>query len=762
MKSIFATIYILIFSISVSIAQPAEIYSVDYPGKKIINMGVAYLGDSLFTDFVIKNNTISKLYIRDVLPTFAIYKSNLEKDPNEFNLFENKTFQKVLGGEFANSDTIRIQYVNFTDTTLYKPGTKYAGLIIGLARDTLLKDLARVDTFLLKAKTSTYYLSSWDDYYDFDSVYVNPGSPPEYSWTVKNIRDKDITALYLDDSLLTNSLYNTEFAIEDAKLPTVFHPYDKSLDWKITYSPKDIGVDSSLYRVFFKPQPEENPDSLNYAWTVVSGRGVQYDLSISSSNFDYSKDTLFIGDVLRNTEVEITLGLEHHGNLPFGSRHQSIQKLDGTEATNANVISTDFSDGRHLRDGEKASIRFRMKESEYGYFIYKLVIDGDFIGRDIHGIPGSKLSKTIYFMGNAKEALLKMPADTVDFGNVVLNREGCASMRDTVFRIANVGSLPVNITNVFLSPEFPKSRFNVSRRSFTIAPNTYDTITVNFTPGESVNENYVSLISFIYKKTSDLDTATMVLTGKSVPPVSTDIIMPEKIKIRPGSAFSYPIKLIDLERESVPSRYARFFTATIIVDNPSLLDLENRITVGTASEGSRVKIIDQGDGIYDMVIQNENDYFNPSDTLINLIFRAYLGDAAFTTISLDGARFADDVCDNILNIENVSATVVELDSICGLDYKIQALKGNIPGIIKLSPLPASQYINVEIDIHSKSFSELIVYDSFGEIVAIPLAKELPYGNYTFRIETASMRNGLYFLEFKGGSFRQIKNFIIYR
>lgn len=760
MKYIFYLILITIIY-SKSFSQEARVYSQTYPNAKEIHMGLAYLGDSLSTKFILVNTTGNRYYLQPIFPTFGIFRHPEERNMDEFNLFDNDNFVSTVGGDFDNTGELDILYKGFDNDPFYNVGMKLAKMALGMAKDSGLTEIAVLDTFDLMAKTTDKYIDSWYDKFDFDTVFVNTNNPPIFKWAIENVWTENLEVISEKDTLLRNSTLDDEFQSSGFALPKILNAYDSPVYSNISYSPKNIGIDSALFFVEFRPNPN-NDAVLDTADILFIGIGAEYEIAIVSSDNEFSNDTIFVGELLRGGTITDQLVLRNNGNLPFGVESFSLLDESGQETEDLEITGAFFLGKDYLEENETGSLRYRLSNNAIGNFTYRIRLRSDAVSRGIKGVPGDKLNTNIYIVGSSKEAKAALPADTLDFGNVVLNSAECPSIRDSVIVIANNGSYPLEIIDIYTVPEFPRSKFYFSRNNFEIAANSFDTLTVYFDANDSEYKNYSANMKLIYRKSVVLDTLEMELLAASVAPITANIILPEEINIKPGSDFLFPIRINTIDTELSPLVFAKSFSADLIIDSPDLIDLENRLVQNTASENSFISISEESEGHYKIEIDNNNEYFHNEDILVNLLFRAYLGKKAFTSISLNNVRFGDDGCGDVLKIEEVNSSVMYIDSVCALEYKIRTLESSLLGISSVYPNPASNELTSIIKLWNNEKIILKIFDNYGRVIKEVLSQELPEGIYEFNLPVAELNSGQYFLLLEMGAFRQTKPFLIYK
>ncbi len=758
---------LLLLIMQISLKSQTSISSFIKPEKGIINMGPCAIGDTLVARMEVKSDYDGKLYLTELTPSFEIGKSALDHYPQpqhiEFEgLFHDfpYTFQK------GSIDTFEISYKPRPENELpvYPYGWKYAILKMGLTKTISDPDDIYLGVqYLLTAKKTRLYADGYENYYDFDSVYINPTMPLKHQWRVKNVKEFDVNIQAQFQKLISDKKTTDEFFIQDRFAATSEIEIRPSniVTWDISYSPKDLEADSLRLELYYNREPGVQ-DTI---WVQAKGQGVQQKIDFINTNYQVSNDTITLDDVPISQKILVKGKLYNDGNLPFGKKDLALNK----ETPQSPDFSWDdiiqpLESGKHLQVGDIASFAFNLSFEQPGEFILSYTIESDISDRGIYGTPESVEFRKLYIKGRCVAPKLNIITDTINMGNVVLNRIDCPSAQDTLYTLFNSGNYELQV-DFALDPEYPNTRFNIDTRSITVAPNESKVINIHF-ESEEYAEYYTDLL-IMSNENFPRDTIRVPMRAVSIPPVQATLTLPD-IKAKPGRVITVPIVLGKMTLEGnpkSPASLAGTYRDTLFY-NPSILRYRGYLLLGTASEFVPNPIIMEFSpgNLHIDISQVGEDTFAEKDTIIKLNFETYLGDAVETPIRFSNPKFGNSNCSNILDIPetNIHNATFKLDSICGIEYIVSPSSSSLFAIRKLSPLPADRDLNMEFNVAAKTYIEFRIYNTFGETLVRESSTLMPKGIYERKLDISNLPVGTYYLEYRAGIYTEIKSFLISR
>lgn len=738
-----------------------EMSPVGNPGSKIINMGPCYVGDSVHTKIAIRYFGDSTVYVREQSPTIIVFRSQYDDSDlqTEFRSFDPDWRRGNYPYYFDEDNPIEAPFYYYADPsyTLEPEGWFYANLHLGAAYSGTVETVD-IDTFVLKAKKTKHLLDGYIDSLMFDSVYVNPTIPKTEIWRIKSTFEDNIVTDSSSYISLSPVVGTNEFRAKDYTPPPVLPRKYQTFDWEIDYNPMNTGTDSTLYYLHFY---HDYGDSIKYDSVSIklTGTGVKQELSLVESNKIFKGDTIEIGNVPTGYQVKIKGELRNTGNTNFRSISEATKKSILNEESEVLSISKKAFEGGTLAPGESADFELNLEVKDLGIFIERYEIESDILSRDIHGVPGPESTKNIYVRGVGSAPKLRLPADTIDFGNVVINEVHCPSQRDTSILISNTGNSELLIHNITLHPD---KKFKVSNRSFVINPGEDSVLTVTFMASDGKFGEVESILRF---HTNDLvEEKELVLKANGVPREKSRLSIPQSISALPGDLIDIPIILDNPDFDKHPVTGAKNFTTEISFDS-TVLRYENRHIIGTAGEAADIEIAQINSGTIALSINNKNDYFPAVDTLILLRMRVYLGSepGSHLVFRRGVTKFGDGLCDDVIDIEGAIINgVVSIDSLCGIDYKTYRRKDSDVVIKSVTPNPAFETIDVVFTVLRESNIRYEIVDEHGTCISSKELGKFTGGNHKISESVAVLPQGLYLLRIWSDSGGDTESIIILR
>lgn len=743
------TLFIFLLTIEAFAGEfSGKFSSIEYPEMKTINLGPCLIGESVFTSFELRNTGTETLRMLGVSPSIEFYASPSAITPFEFLRF---TYSDIsLPKNFVYPvdmvDTLTVKYSAENDIISFPLGRKETLMKLGFVNPNDTTEIIRLDTFLLTARKTKYYVDGFDEFINFDSVYVNSESL-NMNWKVKNTWSKNVTAFAQTDSLISQPMGLDEFTFENKNYPLTFYAKKSYIDWGISYSPKDTKADTAVLNLEYQPDPALFPDSVDIAWVKLFGIGVKQELKASSSEVEIKGDTIYLGDIRTGTNKTINFKILNTGNIPFGSLNESVIK------EYQDILFTDFTikkgmPSKNILPNENVDISIDFNATISGDFVARYKISSDILNRkSLHNVPNSQKEIFLYIKGRAVEPRLQINvADTVKFGNVVFSADvtgDCPSERDTLITIYNNGNLEVKVFDIVTDPD---NLFIVSPTSFIINAGSSKKININYTATPPAREDY-SVLSIISDQKIPNDTLSFVLSAASVPPVLAELGISKDIRSKPGRTIAVPVLLTN--EYYTPAIYAKNCKFNLTY-NPSLLKYENKTTINTAVEGASSVVTEDATGKLSVLI-NKDDYFSAKDTLIILTFKTYLGDNISTEMAFSEPVFGDGKCNQTLYIVT-SNGIFSLDSVCGLEYKAYPYNSKITSIKNISPNPTSGLTNIEIFLGYQMQCNMSISNVYGEIVYEPINSVMPAGSYNFKVDLSIFPPGNYYCCLTAGNY----------
>lgn len=754
--AIFVALFLFV-SIHFSISQEyrGQIYSTVPHIGQAINFGPVFLNDTLEIKFVARNTGELPIKIEQGIPTFFLGLS-----PNDPTTVQWERFRRVSAPRTyqpGESDTLRINFLS-GDTLVTRTGWHEALLGVSFLPADKESDetISKIDTFFLRVKKTPYFVAGYEDDIRFDSVYIHPNVSQGAVWRVKNVWKVNQPAFALDKRLITQPFSRDEILVSDLPVsPLNIYP-DSTINIPVSYYPLNRGRDSMFLRLLYHPLKDNFPDSVDFAWTRITGTGVEQDLRIVSSNYNWSNDTIDLGDVFAGRKININIGVKNYGNIPFGALSQVLLENVSENTFSDAIIKQEFSANIwHLKPDSVMHSEIEFLPKDNGFFIVRFRVESDIFSRNISGAQPTARFKYFYLKGNIVGPKIVTNITEIDMGNVIVSTPECDARRDTVLNIFNVGNYDLIIYNVLTEPAYPESRFFPNRQNLIIPAGKSDTLSIQFLVLQGDYDTYSSKLIFVTNQAAPFDSVVINLKGTSIPPIAANLIIQDDLKSKPGTNIEVPV--IVKSNGTNPAKFARNFRTSLFY-NRSILEFNGISTIGFACEGS----LNYGDMIEnpdsEELILNirkpDMSFFTSKDTLFVIKFKTYLGNSAVTDITFIEPKFSDGKCENILTILPKSGRYFT-DSVCGIDYKaLPSANGNFKLTTSINNVTNSNIFSFELPYTTNA--EVNICNVAGEKLIGIINQTFPAGIYTFTHDFDELSSGFYFIELVTPAIRIVK------
>lgn len=770
-----------------SVEYPSPVYNLEHPpDTNYLDMGMCMQGDSLVLNFELLNTGIKEISLAYKDPSFSLweYKGTLDFELLHDNL--NKVGKLLNGDESFN---LRIVYR--TENSIKDPATKnkHALLKLGLFDSDSVPDINQLKEsdlitskwYVLKFRKTNKLLDGFENYKALDSVYVNPTDTLWYDWTVQNSSLRGLSVEKQDTNWLSVRQQEAvpEFFFDFYKSNINFPQNQKfqKTDWKIGYYPVNPGEDKIELNLSYKPDPINFPDSVDFVRDTIRGFGVIQNMandpdcnifidSVYKDKLINGKDVVVLdmGKILRNTTEYSVICIRNKGNIPF--RAKTIKLLNETDNLESETFKLhdipfgykDYIDSLLEINSTIVLIdSFRAEAS--GIYRARLVIESDIATRNIRGFPQEAREVVFLLKAEVVEPKIKLTTNTVDFGNIVLCPENPTIVLDSI-NIFNDGKAQLQVSKFRIEPD--SSPFSVIPGNMEIppGPNTYKTAYITFnTDRLEVNKEYTAKVFIENNSYAPNNVTEIYLTARCVESSATKIQISRELKAKPGRLISVPI-IVDKAEISI----ARTFRDTLSFDGNLLAydSFDKSATASVKALESDIIINENPHGVLPINIKlPEKIYFEPSDTLIVLIFRTYLGNKISTDITFRNPELGNGICARVLNTSNTNG-YFSLDSVCGLEQKAVSHLAKNFSVMSIYPNPVKDNFDIKFRIKDNTVLDINVFDIYGQKIIQPASGKFQAGDYNYDINAAGMSAGLYYIELTDGYNYEIYRIVIAR
>lgn len=326
--------------------------------------------------------------------------------------------------------------------------------------------------------------------------------------------------------------------------------------------------------------------------------------------------------------------------------------------------------------------------------------------------------------------------NVIDFGQVAIG-----SLKDTIINVAikNVGTAPVNFTgDVQLGPDKKQYSVLAGGGAFKLLPNQSRTVTLRFSP------QFIGRSSGQIGFTHDAPGSPSILTAFGWG-IGGEVFIPDD-SAAPGERRSVPIVLAG----TVGSNYGKLGVVrfkTEVEFNASLLAPDGIVLPSVIDNGRRSLTIE---AVWDGL----------SDTLTSIPFIAALGDAVTTSMNITKFEWLDAFKVPVaLDVETHSGVFTLLDLCTQGGARLLSTDGAF-SLSHPTPNPASSYTTIHYDLLEEGYSEIVITDVMGRVVAVPMRGDAKPGMYTLQINTSAYASGKYFFTLRTPTLYQMRMMVV--
>ena len=387
---------------------------------------------------------------------------------------------------------------------------------------------------------------------------------------------------------------------------------------------------------------------------------------------------------------------------------------------------------KHLYQTQADTIDIEFTAGSGGHISFKYLFESDLMSRRISGAQHANSMFEINFTGTVRQPIVLLNKDSIDFGSVTISSNvNCNSLVSKTIQIKNIGNETLSLYNIIPKDE---ANYTVSYVKSELAPLDTSIITISYKP--DIPGNHRSELMIITNARFPFDTNYVNLIGSGVP--QSDIILKlDSVKSFPGTEILMPI-IVEKEKIINANNYK-----DVLRYNRTLLQFIEPIHMNTASSAAsidtRFRLNQEGNLEVNIKRQSEENFLE-SDTLVILKFATFLGNAKYTSIDFTDSKFSNINCDKLFDIKPHRG-IYEIDSVCGLDFKIYDAQG--VDIAYITPNPVATNSTITIYSPLEMTLDLQIVNTLGDIEMSIINTRLTPGNNDIDIDFTSLSNGVY-------------------
>ena len=109
----------------------------------------------------------------------------------------------------------------------------------------------------------------------------------------------------------------------------------------------------------------------------------------------------------------------------------------------------------------------------------------------------------------------------------------------------------------------------------------------------------------------------------------------------------------------------------------------------------------------------------------------------------------------------VDTVIVQLNPVCMQDLRqIDFSKDNFY-LLPVNPNPATtSAIKITYSVGYECFTEIEIYNSYGELISKPINSILPEGIFAIKLNADKLSSGIYFCRMSSGPYQSIRQFVV--
>jgi hypothetical protein len=528
-----------------------------------------------------------------------------------------------------------------------------------------------------------------------------------------------------DSSSISLQIFNT------GDVPLEFSQFGNIAEINIPDFPLIIDSKSSKeIKVIFVPLLEgefsdklyitTNPcDYLDSVSLKGSKKGITYGLSKSSIEF---------GNIIqcRNPEaVSDTFRILVSGK---SNENPYIEKVTGPSY---NYFTHNITAGKQLGDINEFVVSFEsMPLGEY-YDTVSLMIQP------------CDVEKIIPIHGRRIEPILIFSTDTVDFGDVEIEKSGTNSLI-----IINDGEISVSISNIAVLSQ-PFELLSV----LPVTLDSGDSVEILFGYNPKLLQEDKLKLDVLMSEPCDL-TYDLWLMGRGSEAKEMDVSLefPEYLLSEPGKEVTIPVNIKSLDSRSLASADISGFNIELRY-NPTLLyplSVSPGDAIATA-QPTDLQFEETEQGLTTVRSQIGDHESFKDGRLFDLRFMTLLGNEISTQLVFDSIDFNS----KTELIPDTSSGFLRLIGECALDERLLRLDGNFD-LYLASENPVRDNGTLVFEIPSEEMTELTLVDIMGNCVKVLAKGCLIPGRYTVDFSISDINSGIYIVYLKNGT--KVKKF----
>lgn len=701
-----------------------------------VDLGITYKSGTelrpLLANFIINNDSDKRLRITNQDLTSAIFAIDGTGDQTFRQFIDDNNSFPIVTDPNNRVNNVFVQYL-FPNVINEIENVNKCIYVCGLLDDD--NKMVVQDTFTIIARKTEKFVGAYEESINFDSVYIGSQFEISKKWFVRNVWTTPQRIFDDEYKLISSVITGTEITPQRLGNDIILAPDREAVEWNFNYRPLDTKLDEATYKLYFYPlESEGNTDVIDSVQTRISGVGVNQKINVISVlsghnlTFSNNKYSINLGNLRPGDKEVVSFVVQNDGNFPIGHKKESF-----TNSRNDIIALLDgIENNKHLYETQADTIDIEFVAGSGGDINFKYIFESDLMERRIAGAQKVNSIFEVNFSGSVRQPIILLNKDSIDYGSVTISTDlNCNSFVSQTLQIKNIGNETLSIFNII-----PQDLVNYSVQYLKseLAPLDTSIVTISYEP--SLPGNHTNNLLVITNAKTPFDTSYVKLVGSGVP--KADIVLRiDSVNSIPGTEVLMPIIV---EKEKIIN--ANSYT-DILRYNRTLLQFIEPIHMNTASSAAsidtRFSLNQDGNLEVNLKRQSEENFLE-SDTLVILKFATFLGNAKYTNIDFTDSKFSNRNCDKLFDIKPHRG-IYEIDSVCGLDFKLYDGQGVDIAYVSPNPIYSSSTISVYTPVDMTV--DLQVINTLGEIELRNINTLLSQGTNEIELDFSGLANGVY-------------------
>lgn len=215
------------------------------------------------------------------------------------------------------------------------------------------------------------------------------------------------------------------------------------------------------------------------------------------------------------------------------------------------------------------------------------------------------------------------------------------------------------------------------------------------------------------------------------------------------------ISLANINQLSVKLNYASGFLKVI----PNEIRLGSLVSSSFNLENLTIDDL-KGEIKFNIMAKSSSDFLIGAGDLVHFAFNVFLPTQRDTSGFSEIRQEVIAIASNCVIINNIPNSL-ELKPVCINDLRKIAHTGGVYDFAPINPNPVrATNVNFEFSVALEAWTEILIFDAKGQIVAKPISENLKPGKYVINAPVDFLNSGTYFCKLSSGPYSETRNLII--